>query len=431
LPIRTLLVHPAQASPRDKQLELSLSLEGLEVAVTRAPDALGSAASLRPDLIVIDADVGEPVSAEVTGGLRKTPQTESTPIVLLTDEQYGGGTAVGGTDGGGRLLPQADPGGSWEPYLLHGLRIVPVGRPLAAPEPATEPEVAECGTEALVLTLVSAALLVDFRVAGTLPHLERVVHLALALHEQYGNLAGRRRSLVLAGLLHDLGKTALRPGILDQQAPLRLKDWFRIYTHPLESVALLARIPFLRCAIPACRSLHERWDGHGYPDGLAGCSIPAAARLIGLCEAYDAMRSPRRWRPALSAGEVRDEIRRGAGTQFDPQLVDAFLDLEREFRHREAWTWDGPDVRGLFDRLSPRPWQVLALTAAGIDITTCSGLLGIDRSQISNYYGRLRRQLRLPPRQGMHEALRERIYPRVAPAVRAIEPLLAGEGVLP
>jgi HD-GYP domain-containing protein (c-di-GMP phosphodiesterase class II) len=368
-----------------------LSLEGLDVVVTRASDALDSATTLQPDLIVIDADVGEAVSAEVTGGLRQTPQTESTPIVLLTEEQYREGPTHLGP-----VAQGAGPSATWEPYLLRGLRIVPVRRRETVTAAAARVESDRCEPEALVLTLVSAALLVDSRMADTAPHLERVARLAVAVHEAHTDLASGRWDLVVGAFLHDLGKVALRPGILDQQAPLRLKDWFRIYTHPLETMALLVPVPFLRAAIPACRSLHERWDGNGYPDGVAGYSIPPSARLIGVCEAYDAMRVPRPWRPALSADDARDELRRGAGTRFDPEVVDAFLDIEPRVRRSAPPSWYLPHLRRLFDRLSPRPWQVLALCAGGIDVPTSSALLGIDRDQVGNYRGRLRRQLRLP-----------------------------------
>jgi HD-GYP domain-containing protein (c-di-GMP phosphodiesterase class II) len=398
-----------------------LSLEGLEVAPIRASEALGSAATLQPDLIVIDADVGDAVSAEVTGGLRQTPQTESTPIVLLTEEQYREGRVEEDPAALGVRSSAA-----WEPYLLNGLRIVPVRRRETAPETPSGPESEGCELEALVLSLVSAALLVDFRQAEAASHLERVARLAVALHEAHGDPGGGRRGLVLAAFLHDLGKLALRPGILDQQTPLRLKDWFRIYTHPLETVSLLAPVPFLRCAIPACRSLHERWDGNGYPDGVAGHSISASARLLGICEAYDSTRSARPWRPPLSADAAREELRRGAGSRWDPEMVDAFLDIEPRVRDRAASRWDHPHLRRLFDRMSPRPWQVLALCAAGVDVATSAGLLGLDRDQIRNYRTRLRRQLRLPQRHDVRDAVREHVYPLLVPAVGTIRALLSG-----
>lgn len=126
----------------------------------------------------------------------------------------------------------------------------------------------------------------------------------------------------------------------------------------------------------------------------------------------------RRTRPGTSSAE-------GAGSQFDPDLVEAFLHIQPRVGARAASGWDQPHLRGLFDRLSPRPWQVLALCAAGVDVPRCSALLGLDRDQIRNYRGRLRRQLRLPERQDLGDAVREHLYPLVAPAV-AITPLLSG-----
>lgn len=136
------------------------------------------------------------------------------------------------------------------------------------------------------------------------------------------------------------------------------------------------------------------------------------------------MRSSRPWRPALSADEARAELRLGGGRPFDPELVDAFLEVETGIGPVERSAWDQPSVRVLFDRMSPRAWQVLSLSAAGADVPTCSALLGINRDQIGNYRGRLRRQLGLPPRHDVHDAVREHIYPRIAPAGRAMAALL-------
>jgi HD-GYP domain-containing protein (c-di-GMP phosphodiesterase class II) len=115
--------------------------------------------------------------------------------------------------------------------------------------------------------------------------------------------------------------------ILDKPGPLDEHEWAFMRRHTIIGERIMQAAPALSAAAPLVRSSHENFDGTGYPDRLAGDDIPLGARVIGVCDAYDAMVSDRPYRPALSHAEALAELRRCAGTQFDPEVVRAFVDI--------------------------------------------------------------------------------------------------------
>ena len=130
--------------------------------------------------------------------------------------------------------------------------------------------------------------------------------------------------LELVAILHDIGKLAVPAAILDLARPLRGRERAVVRSHTIRGAQILAEIAGLRHLAPLVRASHERWDGTGYPDGLAGEAIPFGARVVAVCDAYSAMRQARRYGPSLSAPRARAELLRCAGTQFDPRLARAF-----------------------------------------------------------------------------------------------------------
>jgi HD-GYP domain-containing protein (c-di-GMP phosphodiesterase class II) len=133
------------------------------------------------------------------------------------------------------------------------------------------------------------------------------------------------RNVVHAALLHDIGKIAMRTEILNKPGPLTQEEFTEIQQHTLSGVRMLERIDELGAVLPLIRSAHERWDGTGYPDRIGREAIPLGARVICVCDAYHAMVSDRPYRLALPVAEAIAEMRRCAGSQFDPAVVEALL----------------------------------------------------------------------------------------------------------
>ena len=130
-----------------------------------------------------------------------------------------------------------------------------------------------------------------------------------------------------AAELHDIGKIAIPEEILSKPGPLDEREWDLMRRHTLVGERILGAAPALRPVAVLVRASHERWDGKGYPDGVAGSDIPLGARIIFVCDAFDAMTSARAYRPAMHEEDAIAELRRGAGTQFDPQVVELFAQL--------------------------------------------------------------------------------------------------------
>lgn len=128
----------------------------------------------------------------------------------------------------------------------------------------------------------------------------------------------------LAARLHDIGKAEIDERILLKPEPLTMEEWSQIRLHAVAGEQILLGAGLTDIA-PWVRSHHERFDGLGYPDGLAGNAIPLASRIIAVADAYDAMTSTLPYRPAMSPRDAREELHRNAGTQFDPEVVATFL----------------------------------------------------------------------------------------------------------
>ncbi len=127
-------------------------------------------------------------------------------------------------------------------------------------------------------------------------------------------------------LLHDVGKLAIPDAILAKPGPLDEEEWAAMRSHPAIGAEAVAEVRELAHLAPAVRASHERWDGNGYPDGLAGYDIPIASRITSVCDAYDAMTSDRSYRAARSRLVALAELLGGAGSQFCPHCANALVD---------------------------------------------------------------------------------------------------------
>ncbi len=161
-------------------------------------------------------------------------------------------------------------------------------------------------------------------------HLHGVGDLVAAVGERMGLAGDELDMLRQAGELHDLGKVAIPDSILSKPGPLDEKEWVFVRQHPLVGERIIAAAPALAQVGKLVRASHERFDGSGYPDGRAGEEIPLGARIIAVCDAYDAMIGPRPYRLGMSDEVALAELRRCAGEQFDPAIVDVFCEWREQ-----------------------------------------------------------------------------------------------------
>jgi HD-GYP domain-containing protein (c-di-GMP phosphodiesterase class II) len=176
-----------------------------------------------------------------------------------------------------------------------------------------------------VQTVTALAEAVEMRDEYTGNHTQRVTAYALLLATEMGLEESDRRRLRVATLLHDIGKIAIDDQILRKPGRLSDLEFTQMKTHVLRGWEIIQMIPGLAWALPVVRGHHERWDGCGYPDGLAGEDIPLTARVVAVADAFDAMTSDRPYRPGMPTARAFEELEAGAGAHFDPDCVAAFL----------------------------------------------------------------------------------------------------------
>ncbi len=168
---------------------------------------------------------------------------------------------------------------------------------------------------------------VEARDAYTGKHAERVTAYGIEIARALGIPSAELAELEFGFLLHDIGKLAIADAILFKPGPLTDEERALMAQHPLAGAEIVGGIEFLARAAAVIRSHHERWDGLGYPDGLAGAEIPLAARVFSVADVLDALTTDRPYRPASSLAVTREMISTQAGRQFDPHVVAAFNTL--------------------------------------------------------------------------------------------------------
>jgi ribonuclease P protein subunit RPR2 len=176
----------------------------------------------------------------------------------------------------------------------------------------------------------SLATVVDAKDSTTGDHIERATRYALALTERVAPSLLSDPATRYGYLLHDIGKIGVPESILTKPRGLTESEELLMRAHPAIGRRMLARMSFLAGAIPVIECHHERWDGLGYPHGFKGSEIPLTARIFAIADAFDAMTHDRPYRAALGKEEAIAEVRKHAGTQFDPTLAEAFAELQRD-----------------------------------------------------------------------------------------------------
>jgi ribonuclease P protein subunit RPR2 len=326
---------------------LRTTFEAVDVEVDEAADAAEAearAAGQRPDVIVLDVGLPGVDGIELCRRFKNRRATEDIRVVLLTGrEDVEGEAARAGADA--LLLKPFRP-----------LELLTVVERLAAGQPAMPLRTVRARSEEEQLLLyardlrhlvelergqrsllegayretVSAlATALETKDTGTRQHSQRVQHYALELARALDPLVADHPSVEYGFLLHDIGKIGIPDQILRKPAPLTDPERRLMQSHTILGAQMLGAVAFLRGpGVDVVRSHHERWDGTGYPDGLAGEEIPLGARIFAVADALDAITSDRPYRRAQSWRTAHREIVASAGTQFDPDVVDAFLERE-------------------------------------------------------------------------------------------------------
>jgi putative nucleotidyltransferase with HDIG domain len=177
-------------------------------------------------------------------------------------------------------------------------------------------------------TLDALASALDAREQETAHHSQRVVRVTVAIAERMGVRGRELDDIARGALLHDIGKIGVPDAILLKEGPLTPDEWVVMRKHPEIGAEILRSVPYLTSAADIVLCHQERWDGKGYPRGLRAAEIPLGARVFMVADTFDAITNDRPYRRGASWEAARQEIARNAGTQFDPQVVTAFLAMD-------------------------------------------------------------------------------------------------------
>jgi cyclic di-GMP phosphodiesterase len=331
---------------------LSVTFELAHIQVVEADGAAAAdaaMASARPDVIVLDVRMPRMDGLAFCRRLKDTPDTRDIPVVMLTgDDEITTEAAAYAAGADGFLRKPFRPlelVGLVE-QLAHGV----AGLPAAYDEPADADQLTlyardlsrllEIERSQRVLleraygeTVSALATALETKDTTTHDHSFRVQQLAVELARGIDEELAANSAVTYGFLLHDVGKIGIPDRILQKPGSLSIAERRLMQSHTVLGEQMLSGVAFLRGAgVSVVRSHHERWDGHGYPDGLAGDAIPLGARIFAVADTLDAMTSDRPYRAARPWAEARSEILGLAGSQFDPDVVGVFREREAELR---------------------------------------------------------------------------------------------------
>jgi putative two-component system response regulator len=311
-------------------LKETLEESGFRVLVAEnGKRALRIMESSTPDLILSDIAMPEMDGFAFFKAVRAQAEWLAIPFIFLTAR-------------GERQDILAGKGMGAEDYLVKPVTPFELVRAVQSRlERARELQLVQRG-RAYEASLTVLANAIEVRDRYTRGHVERVTAYALTLGRLLGIAEPFEEELRFGAILHDIGKIHVPERILGKDDALTDEEWQEMRRHPVSGVEMIHNISYLAPAGAIIRHHHERWDGQGYPDGLAGEAIPLGARIVAVADSFDAITTARSYHEPMALDDAYEEIRHGAGTRYDPRVVAAFED---------AWAAD--DIRTIFESYSP------------------------------------------------------------------------------
>jgi putative two-component system response regulator len=323
----TLLVVDDNEALREGLSEM-LSFEGFTVvAAENGLEALEKMQVISPDLIISDITMPQMDGYGFFNAVRAQPEWVTIPFIFLTARAEREDIMAGKNMGA-------------EDYLVKPLsreELVTAVRARLARSRQLEMAQLQQAYEASLTALANA---IDLRDRYTRGHVERVTAYAMTIAACMEWPKWRIEQLRFGSILHDIGKIHIRETTLFKVTVLTEEEWAEIKRHPANGAEMIKDIPYLTTAVPIVRHHHERWDGKGYPDRLAGDAIPIEARIVAIADAFDAMTTERPYSPRRDLEEAFDEILNCSGKQYDPEVVKAFQKAwESGEMHRIKSAW--------------------------------------------------------------------------------------------
>ncbi|MGW8250009.1 MAG: HD-GYP domain-containing protein [Anaerolineales bacterium] len=303
-------------------LEALLQAEGyIVLTAAQGLEAIQQMQSVPPDLILSDISMPEMDGYEFFEQVRLRPDWVSIPFIFLTArrgrEDIFAGKKLGAED-----------------YLVKPVTRQELITTIRSRLERSHQLLLAQLQQAYSSTLIMLANAIELRDQYTRGHVERVRNHAQIIGVGMGLNNAQMEQIFYGSLLHDIGKIHIPENVLKKTGPLNDGEWVEMRKHPVIGEEMVKDIPYLKPSIPVIRSHHERWDGKGYPDGLAGEEIPLVARIVTIADALDAMCSRRPYQAALSPDQAYDEILLGSGTKYDPAVVRVFQQSWEEIREK-------------------------------------------------------------------------------------------------
>ncbi len=327
----TLLIVEDNEALREGLREM-LSLEGFAVlTAANGRAALDQMTLLTPDLIVSDIAMPEMDGLAFYSAVRARPEWLTIPFLFLTARGEKQDILRGKNLGA-------------EDYLVKPLtrdELVTVVRSRLKRSEQLRLAQLQGAYEASLTALANA---IDLRDRYTRGHVERVTAYSLAMASNLNWPENNPDHLRFGAILHDIGKIHIPEYILFKVTPLTNMEWQEIKRHPVSGAEMIKGIPYLAPAVPIILYHHERWNGHGYPDGLVGETIPFGARIVAVADSFDAMTTSRPYSPARSPENAMQEIQDCSAIFYDPAVVDVFASL-----------WEAGEITRILHMWKERP----------------------------------------------------------------------------